>query len=108
VFNPEIMKVDFPQALTALDYLKDLETRRRREVAAALQRLGVESGTLSSEVDGTLRKCTGIASWVHEAEEKEKTIDALYTQLYIGLRRWVSQPKRPTSLIRLLTWLDTH
>ncbi|EON67903.1 hypothetical protein W97_07400 [Coniosporium apollinis CBS 100218] len=88
VFNPEIMKVDFPQALTALDYLKDLETRRRREVAAALQRLGVESGTLSSEVDGTLRKCTGIASWVHEAEEKEKTIDALYTQLYIGLRRW--------------------
>ncbi|KAJ9649039.1 hypothetical protein H2199_000952 [Coniosporium tulheliwenetii] len=91
VFNPEITKVNFPQALTALDYLKDLETRRRREVAAALQRLGVESGTLSSEADGTLRKCTGIASWVNEAEEKEKTVDALYTQLYIGLRRWPPQ-----------------
>ena len=40
-FPPELEQVDFPQALSALDYLKDLEVRRRREVVAAFDKLGI-------------------------------------------------------------------
>lgn len=81
--------VDFPQALTALDYLKDLETRRRRELAATLGRLGIDSQVIKSDPEGVLKKHTGVAAWVKSNEDNERKIEAYYTQLYIALRRWV-------------------
>lgn len=87
-FPPELELVDFPQALTALDYMKDLETRRRREVAAALERVGVDR--TSVQADTVAKKHAGVAAWVKQIESNERKIEALYTQLYIGLRRWVS------------------
>ena len=87
-FTPDLDQVDFPQALTALDYLKDLEVRRRREVVAALDRLGVERDDIGQkEVLG--KKYPGVLRWVLAMEEKERKIEAMYTQAYIGLRRWV-------------------
>jgi len=83
--------VDFPQALTALDYLKDLETRRRKEVAASLSRLGIDRNSLGSEVDELARRYPGVAAWVRALEEKEKRVDAYYTGLWVALRRWVSE-----------------
>ena len=88
-FPLELTEVDFPQALTGLDYLKDLETRRRREVASAMARLDIDRETLDSEDDPLTSRYPGVASWVKSIEEKERKIDALYTQLYIGLRRWI-------------------
>ena len=88
-FPLNIVEVDFPQALTGLDYLKDLETRRRREVAAAMARLNVDRDTLDTEDDQLASRYPGVAKWVKSIEEKERKIDALYTQLYIGLRRWI-------------------
>ena len=41
-FAPQLEEVDFYQALTALDYLKDLETRRRKEVVTVLIHLGID------------------------------------------------------------------
>lgn len=88
-FTVELEQVDFPQALTALDYLKDLEVRRRREVAAALQRLGVDREDLR-EMEKLGRKYPGVLKWVIGIEEKERKVEALYTQVYLGIRRWVS------------------
>ena len=88
-FPSELTEVDFPQALTGLDYLKDLEARRRREVAAAMARLEIDRDALDSEAEPLSSRYPGVARWVKSIEDKERKIDALYTQLYIGLRRWI-------------------
>lgn len=65
-FTADLTKVDFPQALTGLDYLKDLEHRRRRELRSAFSRL--ELGRQSVEQSTS----QAIAAWVRSMEEKEK------------------------------------
>jgi hypothetical protein len=87
-FSNELDRVDFPQALTALDYLKDLEVRRRREVVAALDKLGIDRSDIAHR-DNLAKKYPGVLSWVLATEEKERKVEALYTQVYIGLRRWI-------------------
>lgn len=89
-FPEELGLVDFPQALTGMDYLRDLDIRRRRELVGALRRLGIDRENLGP--DGEARTVCGnraIAEWVRDIDEKEKRVEALYTQVYIGLRRWV-------------------
>jgi len=88
-FSPELVLVDFPQALTGLDYLKDLETRRRREVASALHRLDIDRTTLDRDAGLLSERYPGVLQWVKAIEEKERKVEALYTQLYVGLRRWI-------------------
>lgn len=91
-FPFDIATVDFAQALTALDYLRDLETRRRREIASALRRLSIDPSTLGKEGDEISKKYPGVVAWVKAIEDKERKVEALYTQVYIGLRRWVRGP----------------
>lgn len=88
-FAADLRFVDFPQALTGLDYLKDLEARRRREVGAALDRLGISRETIGAAEEELAGRYPGVLSWFRTLEEKERKIEALYTQLYVGLRRWV-------------------
>ncbi|GAB7348372.1 hypothetical protein MBLNU459_g6809t2 [Dothideomycetes sp. NU459] len=88
-FAADLRFVDFPQALTGLDYLKDLETRRRKEVAASLERLGIDRETLGTAEDDLSARFPGVLAWFRSLEGKERKIEALYTQLYVGLRRWV-------------------
>ena len=90
-FTVELEAVDFPQSLTALDYLKDLEHRRRREAISALHRLGLEPSNLDEELEKVAHHYPGVTSWVRSIREKEKRVEALYTQIYVGLRRWVSR-----------------
>lgn len=91
-FSRDLHLVDFLQTFTALDYLKDLEVRRRREVVAALDRLGVAREDLGERaVLG--RKYPGVLKWVIGIEDKERKVEALYTQIYLGLRRWVGHPR---------------
>lgn len=87
-FPAELEQVDFPQALTALDYLKDLETRRRKDVVAALTRLGVVNAR-ETERKELERANPGVMKWVESIENKERKAQALYTQVYLGLRQWV-------------------
>lgn len=89
-FAQDLRFVDFPQALAGLDYLKDIETRRRREVATALERLDISRETLGTAEDDLSRRYPGVVQWFKSVEEKERKIEALYTQLFVGLRRWVS------------------
>lgn len=88
-FPSELILVDFPQALTGLDYLKDLETRRRREVAAAMHRLDIDRAALDQDAVALSDRYPGVLQWVQSIEEKERKVEALYTQLYVVLRRWI-------------------
>jgi hypothetical protein len=94
-FPIELHLVDFPQALTALDYLKDLEMRRRKELAGTFKRLGIDENVLETAQDREelAKWYPMVADWVRGLEGKEKKVDALYTQLYVALRRWVSLMK---------------
>lgn len=106
-FPPDLDQVDFPQALTALDYLKDLEIRRRREVVAALDRLGIDRADLGKQsVIG--RKYPGVVRWVIGVEDKERKIEALYTQVFLGLRRWVSSIATMEARHKLTHDIDSH
>ncbi|KAJ5601334.1 hypothetical protein N7510_010868 [Penicillium lagena] len=88
-FTKELETVDFPQVLTALDYLKDFESRRRKEVAAALQRLNIKPEDVEEPNRSELaRKYPGVLSWIRAINVKGKMVEALYTQIYIGIRRW--------------------
>lgn len=93
-FPSELVYVDFPQALTGIDYLKDLETRRRREVQAVLSRLDIDKSTLQFDAE-LAKQYPGIARWLQSIEAKEHKLDAYYTYLYVGLRRWVSPSNVP-------------
>ena len=87
-FTTDLCLVDFTQALTAMDYLKDLENRRRRELTLALQRLELDQD-LIDQPRGDISKNARISDWVQSMRDKERKVEALYTQVYIGLRRWV-------------------
>lgn len=91
IFPMQLECIDFPQSLTALDYLKDLEMRRRKELAYALQRHGIERKVLdlSQEPQDLTQYFPAVANWAASLEVKEKKADKLYTQLYVALRRWV-------------------
>lgn len=88
-FAPQLEDVDFPQALTALDYLKDLDVRRNREVAAALHRLSLEPKDVQEKSE-LRKKYPQVLAWIESVNVKGRKAEALYTQIYIGLRRWVS------------------
>ncbi|KAK5952958.1 hypothetical protein OHC33_006079 [Knufia fluminis] len=86
-FSTDLAQVDFPQALTALDYLKDLELRRRNEILAALSYLGVEREDVQDR-EKIARDYPNAYQWICSMEEKERKLDFLYTHVYLGLRRW--------------------
>lgn len=88
-FTPQLEEVDFPQALTALDYLKDLEMRRQKEVSEAFERLDFQRGNLEQKEE-LRKKYPGVVRWIESIEDKERRVQALYTHVYVGLRRWVS------------------
>lgn len=93
IFPPSLESVDFEQTLTALDYLRDLEMRRRSEVIEALGRLGVHVNRDASSPD-LLRVETTLSwpvkFWVMDTLHEALAAENLYSQCYIGLRRWVS------------------
>ncbi|KAI1917350.1 hypothetical protein LOZ12_006205 [Ophidiomyces ophidiicola] len=85
-FPPIVEEVDFPQSLTALDYLRDLENRRRKGVMEALSRLGISGA--EGEKEELSRRYPGVLAWVDSVEAKERVAVALYTQVYLRLRHW--------------------
>ncbi|KAJ5174781.1 uncharacterized protein N7482_000658 [Penicillium canariense] len=89
-FPRELEQVDFPQGLTALDYAKDLETRWKKEMSLALQRLNIGREDAKNPSHSELAlKYPGVMAWLESVNGKARTLEALYTQVYIGLRRWM-------------------
>lgn len=110
VFTDKLETVDFNQALTALDYLHNLEIRRKREILAAFDSLKVVLSTSSSmcirasEVFKQELKPThpGCVRWIETIEAKERDAVAIYTKLRLSLRRWVS------ATFCFLFWYETQ
>ena len=71
-----------------MDYLKDLENRRKRELGSALQRLGLDK-TPDGVSCGVMSTSPKMSEWVTCQQDKDRKVEAFYTQVYIGLRRWV-------------------
>ena len=67
----------------------------------ALQRLGLDTATVE-QAGGEFSKNAKISEWVLSMQSKEKKVEALYSQVYIGLRRWVRTLPIP------LEFADTH
>ncbi len=88
-FHPDLNLVDFSQALTALDYLRDLENRRRKEMVAAFERLLIHPDSFESDLGHMAETFPGIALWVRNVETKNKKAESYYGQVWIGIRRWV-------------------
>lgn len=109
-FTSELSSVDFSQALTGLDYLRDLEMRRRREMQAALTRLQITPEETQNIEHELSREYPGALDWYRTIEMKERRIETLYTQIYIGLRRWIlinEMSLRPFNRHNCLAMLNT-
>ncbi|KAI7977357.1 hypothetical protein EIK77_004773 [Talaromyces pinophilus] len=97
VFADNLEHVDFPQALTALDYLKNLESRRKKEILAAFDSLDVEwsispSQTIRvSEINkqDLREKYPGVVRWIESIEAKEREAVSIYIKMCLSLRRWL-------------------
>ncbi|QSZ33426.1 hypothetical protein DSL72_004994 [Monilinia vaccinii-corymbosi] len=76
--------VDFSQALTGIDYLQDLECRRREALREVALRLKIEKNNwrkvLSSDPDAK--------KWVEDIQAQETIIERFYAACFIDLRIW--------------------
>ena len=91
VFHPSLSLVDFPQALTALDYLRDLDNRRRKEMHAAFRRVHIHPETYEANIEALSEQYPGIALWARNLEGKSNKAELCYAKLWLGLRRWVGR-----------------
>ena len=73
-FTSDLSDVDFAQALTALDYIRDLELRRRREMQAALQRLNIDPKHTENIEHDLQIEYPGALDWYRSVEEKERNV----------------------------------
>lgn len=94
-FRADYNEADFTQALTALDYLRDLECTRRTALRDAAVRLGITKDNwrdvLSEEREAY--------NWVERVQQQELEIETHYANVFIDLRIWVREP--PLDLHRM-------
>ena len=88
-FTEDLCEVDFTHSLQAMELLALLDDRRKEEVAAAIKRLSTDPAGVEKDRQGLQSIYPGINDWIGSIEDKAKRIEALYTQVYVGLRRWV-------------------
>ncbi|KAB8293355.1 hypothetical protein EYC80_007677 [Monilinia laxa] len=84
VFTKVEELVDFSQALTGIDYLQDLECRRREALREVALRLKIEKNNwrkvLSSDPDAK--------KWVDDIQAQETIIEGFYATFFVDLRIW--------------------
>lgn len=85
--------------MTALDYLRDLENRRRKEMVSAFERLHIRPESFENDMDSMAETFPGIALWVRNVEAKNKKAESYYAQVYLGVRRWVSRSQIATQAV---------
>lgn len=73
-FTKDLESAALDQALTALDYLKNLEDRRKRELAKVMGEVGVGSRDVR----------------ILELMARMQKVDTLYSRVLVGIRQWVS------------------
>lgn len=94
-FTEDLCEVDFTQSLKSMGYLQALEEKRKDEFSAAMKRLRVDSELLQRDRHSFQIRHPEIYEWISSMEVKAKKVEALYTQVYVGLRRWVRLENLP-------------
>ncbi|KAJ5628845.1 hypothetical protein N7490_011073 [Penicillium lividum] len=111
VWTPELEDIDFPQALTSLDYLKDLNGRWQKEMSNATHRLNITRSDAEDPVhSGLALNYPGVMAWLDNMSAKGRTMEALYTQIWVGLRRWTlinEMILEPTDKVAHIAMLNT-
>ncbi|KAM3154225.1 hypothetical protein ABEW05_005364 [Botrytis cinerea] len=84
VFTKDEDQVDFDQALTGIDYLQDLECRRREALREVALRLKIDKHNwrrvLSADPDAK--------RWVEDIQAQETLIEGFYASCFVDLRIW--------------------
>ena len=86
VFRADYKEAQFNQALTALDYLRDLECTRR----TALHDTAVRLGITKEDWRDVLSEEQEAYTWVESVQQQELVIESHYANVFIDLRIWVS------------------
>jgi hypothetical protein len=82
--------VDFTQGLAALDYLRDLDNRRKKELMLAFERTEIRLESFDADVEKISERFPGAALWAKNLQGKAGRADRYYAKIWLGLRRWVS------------------
>jgi len=85
IFLPTFEEVAFPQALTGIDYLQDLEYTRRTSFRNAARRLGIREDNWRY----VLGSDPGALSWIEDIQRDEPLIEDYYAKTFVNLRIWV-------------------
>ncbi|TGO44747.1 hypothetical protein BOTNAR_0752g00010 [Botryotinia narcissicola] len=84
VFTKDEDQADFDQALTGIDYLQDLECRRREALREVALRLKIDKHNwrriLSADPDAKI--------WVEDIQAQETIIEGFYATCFVDLRIW--------------------
>jgi hypothetical protein len=86
VFTQQYEDIDFSQALTCIDYLRDLECTRRTALRDVALRLGIEKENWRV----ILADAPEAYRWVSSVQKQELVIESLYAAIFVDLRIWVS------------------
>ncbi|KAG9229977.1 hypothetical protein BJ875DRAFT_357085, partial [Amylocarpus encephaloides] len=84
VFKQNYDDVDFNQALTCLDYLRDLECTRRNSLREAALTLGISKENWRN----VLAEEPEAYRWVSMVQKQELAIESSYAAVFIDLRIW--------------------
>ncbi|CAG8954984.1 hypothetical protein HYFRA_00008673, partial [Hymenoscyphus fraxineus] len=84
VFLEDYSKADFTQALTCLDYLRDLECTRRTALREAALRLGINKNNWKA----ILNEEPEAYRWVSSVQKQELEIESSFAACYVDLRIW--------------------
>lgn len=87
IFRSDYKDIDFRQALTGLDYLRDLEETRRCCLRETATRLGI---TVDNWRDVLAVNVVAL-EWVEEVLRNETVVEAYYARIYVNIRIWVSK-----------------
>ncbi len=86
ILQKDYNKVEFSNALTALDYLRDLELTRRAKLRTAAERLDITLQTWRA----VLADNPDALKWIELIQKYELVIEEGYAKIFIDLRLWVS------------------
>lgn len=85
IFTKDYEKVQFNQALTGLDYLRDMELTRRGKLRQAATRLGISLTTWKMVLQDT----PDALRWIELLQQYELKIEGYYANAFIDIRIWV-------------------
>ncbi|KAE8446785.1 hypothetical protein EG329_011690 [Mollisiaceae sp. DMI_Dod_QoI] len=105
-FPTEYERANFNHALTALDYLRDLEFSRRAQLRAAGRRWGITEHNWK----GAFTSNKNSYAWYLRMQHEEKEIQKWFANIYVGLRIWImiNELKQPRlSRKEVLAMLNT-